>query len=114
MQPARPVLAALLLLTACTAETPAPVPTTTTAASTAGSCSEVVRDGARVTDDLIDKGCTDSGGTTRVGKVTTCKDGTRLWEMDGLIGLSGDVMVPEQEQADGIPARMLYQRACTG
>lgn len=115
MRPARPAILAVLLaaLAGCGAEAPAGGTTTSGAASSAGSCTTVVRDGATVTDDLIDKGCTDENGSKRVGKVTTCKSGQRLWEMNGLIGLSGKPMMPENEKdPDGLTVRVLNETAC--
>lgn len=116
MHPARATIlaAALLAATGCGTEAPASSPTTTTASS-AGSCASVVSDGATVTDDLIDKGCTDENGARRVGKVTACKSGQRLWEMNGLMGLSGKPMLPENEKdPDGFTVRLLNELACKG
>jgi len=94
--------------------TPTSTPTSTSAAG-ADRCEQVAQDGARVTDTLIDKGCVDSNGAVRLGKVTQCKDGRRLWEMADLIGLSGEPMLSrETKTPDGIHAWALYYRVCSG
>lgn len=114
MRPARAATfaALLLLLTGCGTEA-GTSPTTTTSAASAGKCSDVVREGQTVTDALIDTGCLDDKGTKRLGKVTVCKDGRRLWEMDKMIGMSGSRMVLESAAAnDGITARVLNELAC--
>jgi|SRR5688500_15743321 len=113
MQPARAVLAAVLVLAGCGTQPAGTAPTTSTASASAGKCADVVRLGATVTDDLIDRGCTDERDAKRVGKVTTCKNGQRLWEMDGMIGLSGHPMLPETEKdPDGLTARVLNELVC--
>lgn len=87
--------------------------TPTVTPASAGTCADVVREGSTVTDALIDHGCTDGNGTKRVGKVTRCENGQRLWEMDGLIGLSGKPMLAENAKSgDGLTARVLNETAC--
>lgn len=101
-----------LLATACSSggsDTPA---TTSSAASTAGKCSEVVKAEAPVTDALIDQGCIDDNGTKRIGTVKPCKDGRRLWEMNGMIGRSGGPMVPTDLQVEGLRADQVIALAC--
>lgn len=86
---------------------------TTTSASNLPSCSSVLRDGATVTDALIDSGCLDANGAKRLGEVKPCKSGQRLWEMDTWIGLSGEPMVTaDAAGSDGLTGRQLYQRLC--
>lgn len=114
------ILAVLLAATACSSgETGAPstssTPTTTSAAAGAGRCVVVAKQYEKVTDALIDKGCTDENGTLRLGKHQVCKNGQRLWEMNDLIGLSGEEMVNrEKKSPEGITAWMLFDRACAG
>lgn len=99
-------------LTGCGATPGGDSPTTVTPAS-AGTCADVVREGSTITDALIDHGCTDVNGTKRVGKVTRCENGQRLWEMDGLIGLSGKPMLTANAKSgDGLTARVLNETAC--
>ena len=115
MSPLRPMITAVMVLavSSCSAETEMPPATTSTAPSTAGNCLAVARYGSIVTDELIDKGCTDDKGTTRKGTVKLCKDGRRLWEMDDMIGLSGGELVrPDRKSDDGIPAKTLFELAC--
>lgn len=102
-------------LAACGSASPTASPTTTSSssASSARPCWEAVHEAAVVTDALIDDGCVDPNGAKRVGKVTKCKNGQRLWEMDKLMGLSGEPMIPaDRKDQDGISARMLYGVLC--
>lgn len=107
-----------LLVASCSsrgAETPltSSTPATTSAAASAGRCVIVAKQYETVTDALIDKGCTDENGALRLGKHKVCKNGQRLWEMDDLIGLSGQQMVNRYKKSpDGIEASTLYQVAC--
>jgi hypothetical protein len=92
----------------------APTPTSLATAS-ADRCQEVAQEDQRVTDTLIDKGCTDDKGSLRFGKVTPCKDGRRLWEMGDLIGFSGELIFSQETKAEGgVPVSTLYHRACKG
>lgn len=102
-------------------ETPAPprapstTATTASAAAGAGRCEVVAKQYETVTDALIDKGCADEKGALRFGTHKVCKNGQRLWEMDDLIGLSGEQMVNRLKKSpDGVEAWVLYGRACTG
>ena len=106
------LVAAVAVLAACTS-TPDPAPATTSSTPAAKPCWDSVREGAIVTDALIEHGCIDPNGAKRGGTVKTCKNGQRLWEMDKLIGLSGEPMIPaDRKDRDGIPARMLYGVLC--
>jgi hypothetical protein len=97
------------------ASSPPPPSSSTSAAAGPGRCQDVAQDGARVTDDLIDNGCVDDNGSRRVGKVTMCKDGRRLWEMGDLIGLSGETLLPRDLKAEGgVLVEDLARRACRG
>ncbi len=88
---------------------------TTTSVTAAGLCSDVAQEDKRVTDDLISKGCADGNGTLRFGKITQCKDGSRLWEMGDLIGLSGQLIFNRDTKAEGgIPVWSLHYRVCKG
>ena len=88
-------------------------PTATTTTAGAGRCVVVAKQYETVTDALIDKGCTDENGTLRFGKHRVCKNGQRLWEMDDLIGLSGQQMVNRYKKSPGgVDAVTLYQVAC--
>lgn len=114
MHPARTLLVMLAAFAVggCGSGEPS-TPTAADAPSTAGICTEVVREGATVTDALIDQGCTDQNDAKRIGKVKTCKNGQRLWEMDGLIGLSGKPMLAEgADSGNGVTARALNEMAC--
>lgn len=96
-------------------EAPQPAPTTTPAAASPGQCQQVAQEDQRVTDTLIDKGCSDDNGALRFGKVTSCKDGRRLWEMGDLIGLSGELIFSRETKAEGgVPISTLYYRVCEG
>jgi hypothetical protein len=115
MRPARAVVLAAVLLTGagCAADEPTGGPPATTTAASAGPCAEVVREGATVTDMLIDQGCIDANGTKRAGKVTSCKSGQRMWEMDGMIGISGEKMLTATARTpDGLTARALNEALC--
>jgi hypothetical protein len=114
------LLAAALTAGCSTATTPPASPppppsSATSAAAGPGRCQDVAQDGARVTDDLIDNGCVDDNGSRRVGKVTTCKDGRRLWEMGDLIGLTGETLLPKDTKAGGgVTAEELTRQVCRG
>ena len=117
------VILTVLLATACASSgdtTPAtssapPPATTTSAVAGAGRCADVALDMQPVTDVLIDKGCTDDKGSIRLGKVTVCQDGRRLWEMGDLIGLSGEPMMPRGLKAEGgVTVETLNRRVCRG
>lgn len=111
------LLAAALTAGCSTATTPPTPPPSSTASAAAGPgrCQDVAQDGARVTDDLIDNGCVDDNGSLRIGKVTACKDGRRLWEMGDLIGLSGETLLPRDLKAEGgVLVEDLARRACRG
>lgn len=107
-----PALILTVLLTgACSSgETTTPPASSTPAA--AGKCSEVVKSSATVTDVLIDQGCIDDAGVKRIGTVKPCKDGRRLWEMNGLIGRSGGEMVPTDLQVNGTRSDRLLDLIC--
>lgn len=93
------LLAVAFLAAACSSgggDSPA-----TSSAPSAAPCSEVVKDGAIVTDALIANGCLDSNGTTRRGTTKQCKNGQTLWSMDTLMGMSGEAMVPANRKIDG-------------
>lgn len=113
---------AVLLTTSCSSgsDTPpatssTPSSTTTSAVAGAGRCQDVAADGQPVTDALIDKGCTDDKGSLRLGKVTVCQDGRRMWEMGELIGMSGETLLPKDLKAEGsVTAEMLTRRVCRG
>ncbi len=113
-----PLALVVLLTAACSSSPPTETPitnntSTTTSASTVGRCEDVAQDGARVTDQLIDKGCTDDNGSLRVGTVTTCRDGRRLWEMGNLIGLSGETLLPRDVKGEGgVTVETLARRVC--
>lgn len=114
------VILTVLLATACSSGSDTPPtsstqPPTTTTAAGAGRCADVAADGQTVTDVLIDKGCTDDKGSIRLGKVTVCQDGRRMWEMGDLIGLSGETLLPRDLKAEGgVTAEMLTRRVCRG
>lgn len=111
------ILAALVAAGCSSGATETPkttsAPAVTTTAAGAGRCVVVAKQYETVTDDLIDKGCVDENGTLRFGKHRVCKNGQRLWEMDDLIGLSGQQMVNRfKKSPDGVEAATLYQVAC--
>lgn len=110
MRPTALILTALIA-TACSSGSETP-PTSSSPPDTAGKCSEVVKQGATVTDELIDKGCVDDSGSKRIGTVKVCKDGRRLWEMNGMIGRSGGEMVPTDLEVNGTRSGQLITRAC--
>lgn len=115
MRTATPAVFAVLLLaaTGCGAGAPAGSSAATTTTTSIASCGTAVGHGVIVTDTLIEQGCTDQNGTKRLGKVRTCENGQRLWEMDGMIGLSGGPMLPENIKGDdGLTARFLNEFAC--
>ena len=104
--------AAAVVLAACTS-TPDPAPATTSSTPAAKPCWDSVREGAIVTDALIEHGCIDPNGAKRFGTAKTCKNGQRLWEMDGLMGMSGKPMLPGNLKGeDGITVRALQAIAC--
>jgi hypothetical protein len=121
-------LAAVLLAGACSTTPTAtdappasvpPVPATTTASAPAAAgpepCGLVAQEDLRVTDTLIDKGCADDTGSVRLGKVTPCTDGRRLWELDNLIGFSGELIWERETKVEGgVPVWSLYYRTCKG
>lgn len=88
-------------------------PAMTSTAAGAGSCAQLVRDGATVTDDLVDRGCSDSNGSVRMGTHKVCKSGRRLWKMNGYVGLSGGPMITETSKVDGLAAGPTYDYLCT-
>ena len=116
------VILTVLLASACSsgsdippATSSTPSSTTTSAVAGAGRCADVAADGQPVTDVLIDKGCTDDKGSIRLGKVTACQDGRRMWEMGDLIGLSGETLLRKELKAvGGVSAELLTRRVCRG
>lgn len=88
----------MLLATACSSGGDSPA---TSSAPSVAACSDVVKDGAIVTDALIANGCRDSNGATRRGTTEQCKNGQTLWSMDTLMGMSGEAMVPANRKIDG-------------
>lgn len=118
------LIATALVATACSSgESSAPstassalaLVTTTPSPAGASRCQVVAQEDQLVTDALIDKGCTDDKGSARLGKITLCKDGRRLWEMGDLIGLSGELIYSRETKAEGgIPVWSLHYRICKG
>lgn len=101
----------VLLATACSSDG-GDSPATSSTPTTAGKCSEVVKSGAIVTDVLIDQGCVDDTGSKRLGTVKPCKDGRRLWEMNGMIGRSGGEMVSADLQVNGTRSDRMLDLIC--
>lgn len=112
MRPTALILTAVLAAACSSGGSETPPPTSGTPA-TAGKCSEVVKSNAAVTDVLIDQGCVDDNGTKRMGTVKQCKDGRRLWEMNGMIGRSGGEMVPTDLEVNGTRSDRLLELICS-
>lgn len=112
MRPTALILTALLA-TACSSGGSDTSTTTSSAPASAGKCSEVVKSNAPVTDALIDQGCLDDTGTKRIGTVKLCKDGRRLWEMNGMIGRSGGEMVPTDLEVNGTRSDRMLELICS-
>lgn len=115
------VILTVLLATACSSGATPPATSSSASSTTgaavagAGRCTDVAAEGQPVTDVLIDKGCVDDKGSIRLGKVTVCQDGRRMWEMGDLIGLSGETLLPADLKAEGgVTAETLTRRVCRG
>lgn len=107
-----PALILTVLLTAACSSGGSDSPATSSAPSIS-ACSEAVKDGAIVTDALVANGCLDSNGATRRGTARQCKNGQQLWSMNGLMGMSGEAMVPANQKKSGdLTAKALFELAC--
>ena len=105
------LFAVAFLAAACSSGDGNPAATPSNPAA-AGKCSDVVNEDATVTDLLIDQGCIDDTGSKRMGTVKLCKDGRRLWSMNGMIGRTGEKMIRADMDVLGRRADQIVTISC--